>query len=62
MSELSPASPSELLEIERFIQELAIDVRHPVNDQRHPQHHECMAALHELLEMADSLRMRYLFG
>ncbi len=62
MSELTLASPAELLEIERFIEEIAVDVRHPVNDQNHPQHHECMMALHDLLEMADSLKTRYMVG
>lgn len=62
MSELSLASPAELLEIERFIEDIAGDVRHPINDQNHPQHHECLSALHDLLEMADSLKMRHMVG
>lgn len=60
MSEIIPASPNELLEIERFIHEIAIDTQHPLNDHHHPQHHECLMALHDLLEMADSLRSPYL--
>lgn len=62
MSELTLASPAELLEIERFIEEIAVDARHPINDQTHPQHHECLLALHDLLEWADSMKMPYSVG
>lgn len=58
MNELAAWPPKELTEIERFIQDLMLDTLHPVNDPRHPQHHECVKALHELMERADMLGKR----
>lgn len=55
MNELIDSTPKELTEIEHFIQDLMLDITHPVNDPRHPQHDECIKALHELLERADML-------
>jgi hypothetical protein len=52
--------PSELIEIERFIGDLIGDVRHPINDRRHPQHHEYVKAFNELMTHADSLRNNWL--
>lgn len=59
MSELIIPASAELVEIERFIHEVASDARHPINDRRHPQHRECLMAWHDLMETADSLRQPY---
>lgn len=52
--------PTELIEIERFICDLISDIRHPINDRRHPQHHEYVKAFNDLISHADSLRNDWL--
>lgn len=60
MKDYANTPPSELIEIERLICELISDARHPVNDRRHPQHHEYLKALNDLMGHADSLRNDWL--
>ncbi len=62
MNKLPTRPPEELTEIERFIQDLMIDPQHPINDRRHPQHHDCIIALNELMERADVLRNSWLIS
>lgn len=61
MNKLNNYLPLELKEIEKIINELAVDIQHPLNNQRDPQHHECVTALHELMDRADMLRKSVLF-
>lgn len=60
MSNLPTKQPEELVEIERLIRDLMADTQHPINDRRHPQHHDCIIALNELMERADTLRNSWL--
>ena len=56
MNEMTPPAPRELLQIERFIQEMMIDRAHPVNDKSHPYHRDYQTAMQDLLDRADSMR------
>lgn len=56
------ASPSrELLEIERIINEMLNDFKHPLNNSGHPYHQDSLQAVNDLMSYADTLRARLLF-
>ncbi|MCK9606331.1 MAG: hypothetical protein M0R33_07750 [Methylomonas sp.] len=60
MKEPLTTTPTELLEIEQFIDDLLNDFQHPIHNRRHPQHEDCTKALDNLVEHADKLRNRWL--
>jgi LmbE family N-acetylglucosaminyl deacetylase len=44
MSEFFIKKPAELLEIEQVVNELMEDLTHPLNNNRHPDHRNCVQA------------------
>ncbi len=56
MEEQPDSLHQELREIERFIDDLLADAKHPVHHRMHPRHGECLKALNELTEQANAIR------
>ncbi|OAI06675.1 hypothetical protein A1332_10915 [Methylomonas methanica] len=56
MSEFFYKKPTELLEIERVINDLMEDLTHPLNNNRHPYHRDSVQAFNDLMAYADSIR------
>ncbi|OQW75186.1 MAG: hypothetical protein BVN35_08765 [Proteobacteria bacterium ST_bin11] len=59
MSEFFNKKPKELLEIERVIHDLMEDLNHPLNNNRHPYHRDCVHAFNDLMAHADSIRQQW---
>ncbi|MGZ3821367.1 MAG: hypothetical protein ACXV7J_07245 [Methylomonas sp.] len=60
MMEQANSLHQELREIERFIDELLADAKHPVHHRMHSQNGECLKALNELMEHANTVRSNLL--
>ncbi len=52
--------PEEIMEYERFINDLLNDTQHPVHDRSHPLHNESVKALDELMERLNAMRNEWL--
>ena len=61
MFELIETPSRELLEIERIINELFNDFKHPLNNSGHPYHQDSLQAVNDLMSHADNLRARLMF-
>ncbi len=59
MSEFFDKKPKELIDIEGVINDLAQDFSHPLNNNRHPYHRDCVQAFNDLIAYADSIRQNW---
>lgn len=60
MAEKSDSLPLEIMEAERFIDELMNDTKHPVHNHAHPLHKESVKALDDLMQTLDAMRHEWL--
>lgn len=60
MAEKLDPLPQEIMDAERFIDELMQDTRHPVHNHAHPLHKESVKALDNLMQQLDALRNEWL--
>lgn len=60
MKEQSDSLPKELMEFERFVDELLNDTKHPIHNRAHPHHKESVQALDELMQRLDAMRNEWL--
>ena len=60
MKEKSDKLPNELMEYERFIDDLLNDTQHPVHNRAHPLHKESVKALNEMMQRLDEMRNEWL--
>ncbi len=56
MLEIIQRQPKQLIEIESILCDLLNDLKHPLNNTRHPYHRESRQAVDDLMSFADSLR------
>lgn len=55
IDELAP-KPYELIEVERFINDLMEDTKHPLHNKRHPYHKDSVLAFNDLVVYANQIR------
>ncbi|ATG88938.1 MULTISPECIES: hypothetical protein [Methylomonas] len=60
MKEKPDSIPTELMEYERFIEELLNDTKHPVHNRAHPLHQESVKALDEMMRRVEEMRNEWL--
>ncbi|WP_140910857.1 hypothetical protein ACH518_07855 [Methylomonas sp. HW2-6] len=60
MKEKPDSIPAELMEYERFIEELLNDTKHPVHNRAHPLHKESVKALDEMMRRVEEMRNEWL--
>ena len=56
----SDSYPEKLLELEQFIAEIQDDIKHPLNNPKHPQHTQVLNVYNTLVETAEALRHAWL--
>lgn len=54
MTEFFKKKPRELLEIKRGLNDLVEDLKHPINNNRHPYHQDSIRAFKYLMAYANS--------
>ena len=59
MKEVDPIH-QEIVQYERFIEEVVADIHHPVNNRSNPAHEESVKALNDLMRQLDALRTEWL--
>jgi hypothetical protein len=52
--------PQEIMDAERFIEELMNDSQHPIHHRAHPLHAESVKALDEMMQRLDEMRIEWL--
>ena len=52
--------PQEIMDAERFIEELMNDSQHPIHNRAHPLHAESIKALDEMMQRLDKMRIDWL--
>ncbi|OAI13633.1 hypothetical protein A1359_11865 [Methylomonas lenta] len=60
MAERSDPLPQEIMDAERFIEDLLQDTQHPVHNRAHPLHKESVQALNKMIERMDEMRDEWL--
>ena len=50
----------EMVQYERFVEEVLADIHHPVNNRSHPSHYESVKAFNVLVDQLDALRAEWL--
>lgn len=60
MAEKSDPLPQEIMDAERFIEDLMSDTNHPIHNRAHPLHQECVKALDEMIQRLDTMRNEWL--
>lgn len=60
MAERPDPLPQEIMDAERFIDELLNDSKHPVHNHAHPLHQESVKALDEMMQRLDAMRNAWL--
>jgi hypothetical protein len=60
MAERFDPLPQEIMNAERFIDELLSDAQHPVHNRTHPLHQESVKALDEMMLRIDTMRNEWL--
>lgn len=60
MAERPDPLPQEIMDAERFIEELMNDTSHPVHNRVHPLHAQSVKALDEMIKRLDALRNQWL--
>lgn len=54
--------PTELIELDQLLMEILDDVKHPLNDPKHPDHPQSKEAYKVLVETAETLRLAWMTG
>lgn len=60
MAEKPDPIPQEIMDAERFIEDLLNDSKHPVHNHAHPLHKESVKALDEMMRRLDAMRDEWL--
>lgn len=60
MAERSDPLPQEIMDAERFIEDLLHDTQHPIHNRAHPLHKESLQALNKMIERMNELRDEWL--
>ncbi len=60
MAEKPDSIPQEIMDAERFIEDLLNDTKHPVHNHAHPLHKESVKALNEMMQRLDAMRNEWL--
>jgi hypothetical protein len=60
MAERPDPVPQEIMDAERFIEELMNDTKHPVHNHAHPLHAESVQALQQMMQRLDEMRTAWL--
>jgi len=60
MAERPDPLPQDIMDAERFIEDLMNDTSHPVHNRAHPLHNESVKALDEMLQRLEAMRNEWL--
>lgn len=60
MAERPDPLPQEIMDTERFIDELMNDSQHPIHNRAHPLHQESVKALDKMMQRLDEMRTTWL--
>ena len=60
MAERPNPLPQEIMDAERFIEELMNDTLHPIHNHAHPLHKESVKALDDMMHRLDDMRNEWL--
>lgn len=59
MKEVDPIH-QDIVQYERFIEDVLADIHHPVNNRSHPSHQESVKVFNALVDRLDGLRTEWL--